>query len=95
MGRGKVAGRLAAVVIVVFAGAGDSGALAQESAQISPPVLLAQSGRTCKSVSSCREAVILWCSGYTRADADRDGIPCENVCPTKALVDKIRAEIGC
>lgn len=76
-------------------GMGGSGVRASELAPLSPPVLLAQARRTCKSVSSCREAVILWCSGYSRADADNDGIPCENVCPTKTLVDKIRAEIGC
>ncbi len=37
----------------------------------------------------------MWCEGYKRADADKDGIPCENVCPNKEIVDKIRAEIGC
>ena len=57
-------------------------------------LLLAQR-RSCKAVSSCREAVEMWCGGYTRADADKDGIPCENVCSSKAEVDKIRAEIGC
>ncbi len=51
--------------------------------------------RTCKSVSSCREAVELWCSGYSRADGDGDGIPCETVCHSKAEVDRIKAEIGC
>jgi hypothetical protein len=35
---------------------------------------------TCKSVSTCEEAVELWCGGYSRADGDGDGIPCENVC---------------
>lgn len=58
-------------------------------------VLLAQAARTCKQVSSCEEAVVLWCSGYRRADGDGDGIPCENVCRTKAEVDRIRAAIGC
>ena len=57
--------------------------------------LLAQRARTCKQVGSCREAVILWCSGYSRADGDNDGIPCENVCRSKAEVDRIREEIGC
>ena len=56
---------------------------------------LAQRGRTCGDVSSCEEAVELWCGGYRGADRDKDGIPCENVCPSKALVDQIRAEIGC
>ena len=49
-------------------------------------------GRTCKAMSSCEEAVALWCGGYSRADAD---IPCENVCSSKADVDRIKAEIGC
>ncbi|WP_235919196.1 excalibur calcium-binding domain-containing protein [Aureimonas psammosilenae] len=53
------------------------------------------SRRTCKSVSSCEEAVALWCGGYRRADGDGDGIPCENVCSSKADVDRIKAEIGC
>jgi hypothetical protein len=52
-------------------------------------------GRTCKSVSSCEEAVELWCSGYSRADADHDGIPCENVCHSVEQVNEIRKQIGC
>ncbi len=51
--------------------------------------------RTCKQVSSCEEAVILWCNGYRRADADNDGIPCENVCSTQQQVNEIRRSIGC
>lgn len=51
--------------------------------------------RSCKAVSSCREAVQMWCDGYKRADADHDGIPCENICHSKKEVDAIRAEIGC
>lgn len=58
-------------------------------------VQVAQARRTCKSVFTCRDAVILWCSGYRRADADNDGIPCENVCRSRAEVDEIRREIGC
>ncbi|MBP0615876.1 excalibur calcium-binding domain-containing protein [Jiella mangrovi] len=57
--------------------------------------LLAQGRRTCKSVSTCEEAVRLWCGGYSRADGDKDGIPCETVCSTKQEVDEIRARIGC
>lgn len=52
-------------------------------------------GGTCKTVSSCREAVELWCGGYNRADGDHDGIPCENVCHSREQVQKIQAEIGC
>jgi hypothetical protein len=50
---------------------------------------------SCKDVASCEEAVILWCNGYHRADADGDGVPCENVCSSKEEVDRIRAQIGC
>lgn len=50
---------------------------------------------TCKQVSSCEEAVEIWCNGYRRADADNDGIPCENVCRTVEQVDEIRARQGC
>lgn len=51
--------------------------------------------RGCKAVSTCREAVEMWCRGYAGADRDKDGIPCENVCKSKAEVDRIKAEIGC
>ncbi len=57
-------------------------------------VLLAQR-RSCQAVSTCQEAVEMWCGGYRRADADGDGIPCENVCRSKSQVDKIKEEIGC
>tara|TARA_A100001391_G_scaffold123176_1_gene83955 strand:+ start:219 stop:545 length:327 start_codon:yes stop_codon:yes gene_type:complete len=59
------------------------------------PLSLIAARRTCKSVSSCREAVQMWCDGYAGADRDNDGIPCENVCHSKKEVDAIRAEIGC
>lgn len=52
-------------------------------------------GPTCKSMSSCEKAVELWCGGYSRADADDDGIPCENVCHSRTAVDEIRARLGC
>ncbi len=50
---------------------------------------------TCKQVNSCEEAVILWCNGYSRADGDNDGIPCENVCRSVKQVNAIRRQIGC
>ncbi len=53
------------------------------------------SATSCKAVKTCREAVILWCSGYSRADADGDGIPCENVCKSLAQVQPFKKEIGC
>nr|WP_265516267.1 excalibur calcium-binding domain-containing protein [Nitratireductor luteus] len=63
--------------------------------RVSTPSDVVQAQASCKAVSSCREAVVMWCNGYRRADGDGDGIPCENVCPDKRLVDQIRREIGC
>ncbi|KQT62278.1 hypothetical protein ASG54_18430 [Aureimonas sp. Leaf460] len=51
--------------------------------------------RSCKTASTCEEAVQMWCDGYAGADRDNDGIPCETVCRSKAQVDEIRARIGC
>lgn len=53
------------------------------------------SATSCKAVKSCREAVILWCNGYSRADADGDGIPCENVCRSLAQIEPLKKKIGC
>ena len=50
---------------------------------------------TCKQVSSCEEAVALWCGGYRRADGDDDGIPCENVCHSIEQVEEIKRRQGC
>ncbi|MEX6506643.1 hypothetical protein [Jiella sp. M17.18] len=51
---------------------------------------------SCKSYSNCRQAVIEWCAGrHPRADGDNDGIPCENVCRSRAEVVAIMEEIGC
>lgn len=50
---------------------------------------------TCKSASTCYDAVVLWCGGYYGADRDQDGIPCETVCSSRAEVQAIEAEIGC
>lgn len=58
------------------------------------PVVVAQA-RSCKAVSTCREAVTMWCGGYRRADGDNDGIPCENVCSSLRQVEAIKQEIGC
>jgi hypothetical protein len=51
--------------------------------------------KTCKEVASCEEAVAIWCAGYRRADADKDGIPCENVCHSRKDVEDIQSRIGC
>jgi hypothetical protein len=37
----------------------------------------------------------MWCGGYSRADADHDGIPCENVCHSLEQVQKIKDALGC
>jgi len=58
------------------------------------PLVFAQS-RSCQSVNTCKEAVEMWCGGYKRADADKDGIPCENVCRSLIQVEQIKAAIGC
>jgi hypothetical protein len=57
-------------------------------------ILMARGG-TCKTVSTCEEAVQLWCGGYSRADGDGDGIPCETVCRSKSQVDSIKQKVGC
>lgn len=55
----------------------------------------AQAAR-CTDYATCRQAVIAWCAGnHPRADGDDDGIPCENVCGSRADVVAIMAEIGC
>lgn len=78
--------------------------LAAFSAAAAPPIpqtpwpssLAAEPVRaSCKQVDSCEAAVALWCNGYSRADADHDGIPCENVCHSRAQVEAIEAQIGC
>lgn len=51
-----------------------------------PGEALAQS---CKAAKACAEAVEMWCGGYTAADRDDDGIPCENVCKSKKQVEAI------
>ncbi len=70
--------------------------LALEPIRAASPVqfLMAQR-QSCKAASTCQEAVEMWCGGYRDADRDRDGIPCENVCRSKAQVDKIKEDIGC
>ena len=57
--------------------------------------VIAQRGGSCKAASTCREAVEMWCGGYRRADADGDGIPCENVCRSLNQVEAIKKDIGC
>lgn len=50
----------------------------------------------CADYRNCRQAVVAWCGGlHPRADGDGDGIPCENVCRSRAQVIAIMNEIGC
>ena len=65
---------------------------------------LAQSyscGKSCGKVSSCKEAVYQWCvCGYSRADGDNDGVPCEKLCgqSSKASLERVKnykQELGC
>ncbi len=51
--------------------------------------------QSCKAASTCKEAVEMWCNGYSGADRDNDGIPCENVCRSKKQVEVIQKQIGC
>lgn len=56
---------------------------------------LPASAITCKSYRACSQAVVNWCTGrHPRADGDRDGIPCENVCKSVRQVRQIRKELG-
>lgn len=50
---------------------------------------------SCKQAATCEDAVRMWCGGYTRADRDKDGIPCENVCHSLEEAQEIKDAIGC
>ncbi|MFT6024546.1 MAG: hypothetical protein ACI9PY_002673 [Ascidiaceihabitans sp.] len=58
-------------------------------------------GKTCGRVRSCEEAVYQWCvCGYSRADGDNDGVPCEKLCgqSTRKNLDRVRRykqQFGC
>lgn len=64
---------------------------------VPPPLQFAgtTAATSCKSATTCQEAVILWCGGYSRADGDGDGIPCENVCKTLEQVKALKKDAGC
>jgi hypothetical protein len=82
----------------LFGTAGAVGSLTQGTSPISvervKDILMAQR-RSCKAVSTCEEAVEMWCGGYSRADGDDDGIPCENVCRSLSQVEAIKKKVGC
>ncbi|WP_404295451.1 excalibur calcium-binding domain-containing protein (plasmid) [Microvirga sp. RSM25] len=81
-----------------FGAAGAVGSLDQGTPSMSAKrvkeILMAQR-RSCKAVSTCEEAVEMWCGGYSRADGDDDGIPCENVCRSLSQVEAIKKKVGC
>jgi hypothetical protein len=84
------------VILIALALAGPPNGLSYDGDITRPhdaPMFVAR--RSCKAVSTCEEAVIMWCNGYSRADGDGDGIPCENVCRSRRQVNEIRAAIGC
>ncbi len=82
---------LAAMACAAMWGPGVAG---EHPAQ-APRQVVAQRGGTCQTVSTCREAVELWCGGYRRADGDSDGIPCERVCRSISEVEAIKKQFGC
>jgi hypothetical protein len=86
--------KLLSIVLFINWVAADAHAIALTALRGQSDIVPA-AGQSCKQVSSCEEAVALWCGGYRRADADSDGIPCENVCRTVQQVDQIKRQIGC
>lgn len=90
--------------VALVAMAGGSGLAQELTPPRDTPYQLVQSyscGLTCGQVSSCREAVYQWCvCGYSRADGDHDGVPCETVCgqssaSSLARVRGYKDEFGC
>lgn len=46
------------------------------------PTYICNCSKTCTQISSCEEAYyLLNTCGCTRRDGDKDGVPCENICP--------------
>ncbi len=91
---------LALAGLIVLGSGGSVGAIGgvnqgapSMSAQRVKEILMAQR-RSCQTVSTCEEAVQMWCGGYGRADRDNDGIPCENVCRSLSQVETITSRIG-
>lgn len=92
---------LALATFIAFGLVGTAGAVGSLS-QGTPPIsierikdILIAQRRSCKAVSTCEEAVEMWCGGYSRADGDDDGIPCENVCRSLSQVEAIKKKVGC
>ncbi len=83
-----------AISVMMFTGIWGTTMAGEQTAQ-TPRQVVAQRGGTCQTVSTCREAVELWCGGYRRADGDNDGIPCERVCRSLSEVEAIKQQIDC
>ena len=59
------------------------------------PAVPAKAAR-CSDYKQCSQAVENWCTGrHNGADRDDDGIPCENVCKSKAEADRHRQGRSC
>ncbi len=90
---------IAALAVMAMAGpVGAAGSLSNPPARSNvsqvKEFMVAQR-RSCSAASTCEEAVEMWCGGYSGADRDNDGIPCESVCRSRAQVDAIKKRIGC
>jgi hypothetical protein len=88
----------AGMLIIPIGSAGATVGLQERAASVSieriKEIVVAQR-RSCQAASNCEDAVEMWCGGYSGADRDKDGIPCENVCRSKSQVDAIKSKIGC
>ena len=73
-----------------FSGIGAVALLAALATSASADEPVVEARLTCKQMTDCEDAVMLWCNGYSRA-----GIPCENVCRSLREVNEIRQAIGC
>ncbi len=83
------------VLVTVACAVAWAPAIAAEQLAQTPCQVVAQRSGTCQTVSTCREAVELWCGGYSRADGDNDSIPCERVCRSRSEVEALKKQIGC
>jgi hypothetical protein len=92
---------LALASLIAFGSFGTAGAVG-DLHQVVPSMsvervkeFLVAQRRTCQAANTCEDAVEMWCGGYSRADGDGDGIPCENVCRSLSEVEAIKNRIGC
>ncbi len=51
--------------------------------------------KSCKAYRSCADVIADYPDGkFGRKDADKDGIPCENVCSRKKQVQKLQRKVS-